>query len=743
MADKKGKKDQKDLLKKVRDRSKKLYEADEKNRRKALEDMKFVHVPGSQWDPVIRRERGERPCYEFNKLRVTIKRVVNDMRQNRPQAKIRGTEEGDVDNAEINEGLFRNIWNVSDADTVIDAAGEYQVGAGMGAWRVNTKYSGDTAFDLDIAIEPIRNPFNLFADPSCQDDLKRDARDWVLFTKMPKSVYEAKWPNADVVDFESDMEFDDDEEWEDDESVRVCEYWYKVPVQKVICLYADGSTVDKSDEKSVLAASEKMLQDGVTPNFPVRERAVQTHQIKMCIASGKAILEEADWPGDSFPFVIVYGESMIIDGEHQWWGLPRFAKDAQMFVNYSFTNVAESAALVPQAKFWATPKQAEGHTDKWAEAHKKLYPYMLANPDPAQPGFPQPMSAPQMNQAMLALMEVSAQGIRDTTGIFESSLGQEENANSGRAIIARQQQGEIAVFNYMDNMAKGIKRTAEIVLGLIPKVYDTQRQLRILGKDGAEKYVRINQPGPNGEVINDMGRGKYDVTVTVGPSYATRRMEAVAAYTEMFGQNPQVFPMVADLVVKEMDLPQSDKMSERLRALLPPGIAQEDGEQQMPPQAIAAMQQADAMAQAVQQQMAVVQEEGAKVQQDKAAVDKAISQLQVQQAQFKALIAEKQADLVLREAQFTQQQAQAGSDESGKAVQADREALSTQVQSAIAEIRQMAAQFMQQSIAVLAEIQAKQQPVVIPTKQPMKKMAKAQKVGGQWVIESLEVPVDG
>ncbi len=121
--------DPKKLLMRIRDRWEDMKEADRDNRQKALDDLRFLHVPGEQWDPLIKKERGlDRPMYEFNKLRVTVKRIVNDIRQNRPMGKVRATEDGDVETAEVLEGLIRNIWANADGDTVIDAAAEYQVG---------------------------------------------------------------------------------------------------------------------------------------------------------------------------------------------------------------------------------------------------------------------------------------------------------------------------------------------------------------------------------------------------------------------------------------------------------------------------------------------------------------------------------------------------------------------------------------------------------------------------------------
>lgn len=177
---KKDTKANQELLEKIRKRYKIMYEADEDNRREAMLDLRFVNVPGAQWDENMKKERGNRPCYEFNKLRVTGKRIINDMRANRPVGKVRGVEDGDKKTAEVFEGLIRNIWNTSDGNTVIDTAAEYQVNGGMGAWRISTEYSSDSAFDQDIVIEEIHNPFCLFADPAAKDQLKRDAYDWIL-----------------------------------------------------------------------------------------------------------------------------------------------------------------------------------------------------------------------------------------------------------------------------------------------------------------------------------------------------------------------------------------------------------------------------------------------------------------------------------------------------------------------------------------------------------------------------------
>jgi len=730
---------QRDKLTKIRANYKKATEADNTNRRLAMADMKFINEPGAQWDEFVRRERGERPCYEFNKLRVTVKRVVNDMRANRPAGKVRAVEDSDKKTADIYEGLCRNIWNNSDGDTVIDQAAEYQVSAGMGAWRISVDYASEDAFDQDIKLEAIRNPFCLYTDPSAEDPMKRDARYWFLTTRISHEAFEEKYgKKAEKTDWEGGSdEFEDDQDWEDEETVRIVEYWYREPVTKTILLLSDGRTVEEA-ELAAEAAANPGAYDGLQI---LRKREVQTYKIKNCIASGSEILEEGEWAGTQFPFVMIYGESMIIDGKHLWWGLPRFAKDAQRAYNSSRTFAVEAVSLAPQAKFWATSTQAQGHTDKWAEAHKKNYPYLLYNPDPEAAGPPFPMQGANIPPAIMNEIGISSDDIKGVTGIYDASLGARSNETSGVAIRSRQQQGEIAVFNYGDNLAKGIRRTWELLIDLIPRVYDTQRSLRILGPDGSEDFVEINQPAPDGSYLNDVTRGKYDVTVTIGPSFSTQRQEASEIYMGMAQNNPQIMAVAPDLIFKSLDLPLSDDIAERMKFVLPPQVQQAISKgKAVPPeaqlimaQATQAMAQVQEMGQALQAQQQEMQNEKSVLEGDKAKVAAEVTKLQAEEK----VLAAKYAEAV---AKIENAQLRADADRGEKDGESEKVSLSAQLQEALVAIQQQAAEFMTQAAQVMAEIQAKAQPQTIIA-QPKAKIFRAQRdeagnlVGG--VIEEM------
>lgn len=736
------------LLTRVRERYRLMVDADRENRQLAMEDMKFVNVPGEQWDASMKKKRGKRPCYEFNKLRITCKRVINDMRSNRPAGKVRGVEDSDKKVAEIYEGLCRNIWNRSDGDTIIDYAAEYQVGGGYGAWRISTKYAYEDAFEQDIAVEPLQNPFCLWWDPAAKDFLKRDAMDCILEDHISKTSYEQQWPNADKIDWEA-TEFDDEAEWKSEETVRIVEYWYKELVDKELWQLADGKVIDAASDEAGL----------IDPAQIKRKRTAKCYKVRMCIASGEAILEEAEWTTPSLPFVPVYGEYVVIDGKVYWWGLPRFAKDAQRAYNVSRTAITETIAMTPQAKWWATVENAKGHAGKWEEAVSENIPWLAYNPDQKTNGQPpQRMGGADVPVALIQESQIASDEIKAVTGIFDASLGQAAPEKSGRAIIARQQQGEIATFNYQDNMAKAIRRTWELMIELIPHIYDTERELRVLGSDGSEDYKKVNQLVMDPKTltmvkVNDLALGKYDTTVTVGPSFSTKRQEAAETYLQLANAAPEVMGVAGDLIFKAMDLPYSEDIAERLKAMLPPPIQQMLAQgKEIPPEAQAVMQQANQAMELVEQQMQTVQQAAQELQKEQMSVEKGKSELQVMVANLKAQKAEFDAHIAQQMAKLTQQQSQlqvgeanlqthltkAATQQQEDANKGEREQLGSQVAEALQTINDMSQQFAVAASQVLMQIQqAANKP------KPKLKAMEARREGGRLVAVPIydEEPV--
>lgn len=561
----------------------------------ARDDIKFVTVPGNQWDSALKARRKNRPTYEFPKLRLHTQQVINEMRQQRPSGKVRGAEESDRGLAEIMQGLCRNIESTSNADHAYDVAYEKAVKGGFGVWRICTDYLNDDDFEQDIRIKAIRNPFAAKCDPASIEIDRRDANFWFVEELIPVSEFERRFPEANVADFESDT---DCAEWRDAGQVRIAEYWYKEPTKRELLALSDGRIVFADDlaKQAGLAVDEAKEFLAAAGVRIVRTRVVDSHKVFMRLTNGHEWLTEPyEFPCKFIPIVPVWGNIENIDGTDYWSGMVRFSKDQQRLHNVHRSALVEAVAKAPKAPFILDPSWIEGFENMWKNANAEDYPYLLAHITKAGGNIPKRTEQAEVPAALIQLAGMDNDDMKAATGLYDASLGARSNETSGVAINTRKQQGATATFNYVDNLAYAIRYTYEILVDMIPKVYDTPRVVRILGEDGGEKWKQLYQEVEDDQgrklIINDIRKGKYDVVVTVGPSYATQRMEAAEAFAQLAGQiggaAPMIGPLLAYAVMQNLDLPGMDETLTALRkalvsqGLLPP----KEGEQPpAPPQ---------------------------------------------------------------------------------------------------------------------------------------------------------------
>lgn len=549
----------------------------------ARDDIRFVTVPGEQWDSKLKARRGDRPCYEFPKLQAHVRQVVNEQRQSRPQGKVRGTEESDVGLAELMQGICRNIESVSNAAQAHDIAFESAVKGGLGVFRICTDYRCPDDFDLDIIIKPMRNFSAVKWDSAAVEIDRRDAN-WAFVEEfIPEYDFKREYPNASVKDF---MDDDSCEDFREAGKVKVCEYWYKTPVKRTLLALSNGDTVWQDE-----AGDEDALKDaGITVT---KTRVVDTHKVYSVLSNGHEFLNDpVEFPSKFIPLIPVWGNIDNIDGEDYWQGMVRENKDAQRLHNVHRTSMIEVVAKAPKAPFIVKMGWIKGLERYWKRANADDYPYLPIN-DTAD-GVPTRAKQAEVPAALIQMANMDNDDLKAGTGIYDASLGARSNETSGIAIGQRKQQGATATFHYTDNLSYAIRFQYEILVDMIPKVYDTPRVVRILGEDGGEKwkqlYQQVQDPA-TGQVVtlNDISKGKYDVSITVGPSYATQRMEAVDAFAQLAGQigasSPAIGPLLAYQVISNMDVPGSEEVTTALRKqLVAQGLMEpKDGDPPPPP----------------------------------------------------------------------------------------------------------------------------------------------------------------
>lgn len=354
---------------------------------------------------------------------------------------------------------------------------------------------------------------------------------------------------------------------------------------------------------------------------PIRTRESEMRKIMWCKTNGYEILEEREWAGKWIPVVRVVGNEFEVEGRLYVSGLVRNAKDPQRLYNFWVSQEAEMLALAPKAPFIGYGGQFEGYEMQWKTANTNNWPYLEVNPDVTDGNgavlpLPQRAAPPLAQTGLIQAKMGASDDIKSATGQYNASLGMTSNERSGKAILARQKESDVGTYHYVDNLARAVRHVTRQLVDLIPKIYDTQRIARIIGEDGETSMVKMDptQPEPvrkimdqNGVVIEKIynpGVGKYDVVVTTGPGYATKRQEALEAMAQLLQGNPELWKVAGDLFVKNMDWPGAQEMAKRFAKTIDPKITSEADES---PALQAAQQQIQAMGQEMEQMHQMIQ----------------------------------------------------------------------------------------------------------------------------------------
>ena len=625
-----GPDEQSDVLATMRHRFTMAMSAYSESREDELDDLRFMAgSPDNQWQwPAdVLATRGSvqgqtinaRPCLTINKLPQHVRQVTNEQRQNRPSGKvIPADDKGDVEVAEIFEGMVRHIEYMSDADVVYDTACENQVTYGEGYFRILTEYCYDDSFEQDIRLGRIRNAFSVYMDPMIQDPAGCDAEYCFISQDMEKAEYERQYPNAAPISSILSQGVGDESlsQWLNEDTIRIVEYFYYTHTPTKLNLYpGNQSFYDNSPE------DKQMKEMGLKP---IKSRTVDVKKVIWMKTNGYEVLQEQEWAGKWIPVIRVVGNEFEVDGRIFVSGLVRNAKDAQRMYNYWVSQEAEMLALAPKAPFIGYGGQFEGYEQQWKTANTTNWPYLEVNPDvtdgmgatlPLPQRAPPPLAQTGLIQAKMG----ASDDIKSTTGQYDSSLGATSNERSGKAILARERQGDVGTFHYGDNLTKAIRFATRQLIDLIPKIYDTERIARIVGVDGEVSMVKINpdQPEPVKKIMDQDGIviekiynpsvGIYDVVATTGPGYMTKRQEALEAMAQILQGNPQLWAVAGDLFVKNMDWPGAQEMAKRLEKTIDPKLIADTDED---PALQAAQQQMQAMAQEMEGMAQMLQNVG-------------------------------------------------------------------------------------------------------------------------------------
>lgn len=623
---------QDDVLATAKERFRRCVDAYSEAREKAREDIRFAAAsPDDPWQWYERdlKSRKSRPTLTVNKLPAHIRQVTNDMRMNRPAIKLRPADgEADAEVADLMMGVVRDIEATSKADTAYDTAGEHAVVMGEGYVRVLPDYASLDSFEQEIRIVAVPRPFSVWLDPDRQDPVGSDARFAFVEEQLSEEDFKAEYPKADAISWD----FGEDD-WIDRgaKTIRVAEYFEVVDKPAKLLQWFNGSTSYEGDPPPA----------GVYPGErPQRERQSVKRTIVWRKINGQQILEEREFPSRYIGIVRVVGNEWMVDGKAIWSGIVRNAKDAQRIYNIAASAIVERVMQAPKAP-WTLPAEAvEGHEKVWQTANTGNHAFLPYNHQDEQ-GNPIPPPVRNMpatvEPGLTEVLRNAAEDMKAATSQFDASLGRQSNETSGRAIMARQREGDTANFHFIDNLRRAIEQIGRIVVDMYPRIYTAARVARIVGMDGEATAARMDPSLPQALVKgrDETGAlqrsfnptvGRYDVYATAGPSFTTKRLEAVDAMTAMTQASPQLWGVIGDQLVKNMDWPGAEEMAKRLKATLIPQvqevIAEEESQPEVPPQVMQAMQQmgvqVEQMQQALQRAAQMISDAERKAQEEEA-----------------------------------------------------------------------------------------------------------------------------
>jgi hypothetical protein len=561
-------------------------DADNGNRELAIDDLQFLNGdPLSRWgDAFAQRSTDGRPALVVNTLPATVALVVNDIRQNRQSIHVHPVGGGaDDDVAEVMEGIIRHIEYDSNADAAYDTAVGNAAANGFGFFRLLTEYESAASFDQKMVIKRVRNPFTVYFDPLAQEADGSDARFCLISTRIGKADFKREYPDAQLTNdwFGSTW----DGVWQTSDEVRVAEFYRVEYTKATLCLLNTGESGWKDE-------LPKPLPFGVAI---VKERESFKRKVMWYKLTGAEKLAEAEVPFYWIPVFPVWGQEIDIDGRIARSGIVRNAKDPSRMYDFFLTTATEEVALRPRTPYIGAVGQFETAKADWATANQVNYSFLEYDPvtvDGTIVGAPQrqPMAdVPVGNLQMCAIMR---DNIKATTGIYDASLGARSNETSGVAIRGRQRQGDIANFHLSDNLSRSIRHLGRTMVSGFGRVYDTRRVMRLLAVDGTATTAEINAPTQEqnelgqaiDRVLNDMTTGEYDVVVSSGPGYSTLRQEAAESMTAMAQSYPEIMQVAGDQIVKSMDWPGHDEISDRLASFIKlkfPGLIKpEPGEEE-------------------------------------------------------------------------------------------------------------------------------------------------------------------
>ena len=571
------------------------------NQVRGKDDMNFVLR--DQWSAVERSEfsRLFKPAQTYNKLYDPIKKIAGEQRKNKPDLLVRSlTGKANQAQIDLRADLVRTISYQSQNDLVYQTAFKQALMMGHGAFEIVLDYETPTSFNQVIRYELIPDVTRTSFDPTALKPHKGDGNFCGRQYVYNKQEFYATFPHVMNPVSYSDPRSLLDFQWETRDAIVVCKYTRKEWFPIKILLLTDGTSVTEDtweemqkdiEMRRALADGSQVVKDMIIKAIPEvhAERMSKDYFIRQYMLTQNQIIKYTDWPSKYLPLIFVDGDSNFINGQQYTRSFIHEAKDAQKFVNYVGSEIAAEIKNRRREQWLGTPDNILGEEQMWRNPELQTG-ILIAKPDPKTGAMPQKMPPWELSGTLLSQFQRGCQDIREILGFSETEALQGKDI-SGKARRERKLEGSMSAYVWFDNLNQAIEQGGRVVLDLLPVISgENERHMIISKADGRTDSIILNKivgqdEDGNPTRENTLDDDDYDIEIDTGPSFAVQKDIALEFMQQTLQAQPTVFPLIADLWAKNLDVQFMPQIAERFKTLVPPEVlAKEEGKEAPPKQ---------------------------------------------------------------------------------------------------------------------------------------------------------------
>ena len=543
-------------------------EADQDIRSQAREAHIFLDKRDGMWEQYWYDQAKDQPRYSFDMVGPIVDQVCSEISQASFDVKVSpagGNSTKDISNTYT--GIVRNIEAMSDSAEVYSNAARGMVTGGFDAWRVTHRYVSADSFEQDLMIETIPDALDrVFFDPAATKQDKTDSRYCFVLHAIGKDEYDRRWPEGSGESVSEGR--DGDVYYQKAEVVIIGELLYCEEESRELVLMTNGETYD-TDSEGFEKVIDELAAIGVTET-----RRRNRPKKRVC----SRFFDNSDWLEEKketvfgvIPVIPIYANYKVFENKNLWHGAVEKLMDSQRVLNYSVSREVSEGALSSRSKYWMTMAQAAGHEKSLQTLNTNAEPVQFFNVDPEYPQTPAQQGGAQINAGLRTMSEAMRGMITYASGMYASNMGDNPGLQSGVAIQQLQNKGDNSTMKYFKALEFGIRATGRILVDAIPRIYDSERTVRILKEDNTYDVADINkrvldQQTGDIVVLQDLSVGIYDVQVKAGASFQNRQQETIETIIEIAKVDPSILQIAGDVLLDNVATASAQQISDRKRA---------------------------------------------------------------------------------------------------------------------------------------------------------------------------------